>query len=259
MEGGILRVLLVEDNPSDHFLIREHLHDPELTFEVTRAKTLASAVRRLATDRFECVILDLNLPDGEGVEVIRAVTDAAREAAVVVMTGDSNSTLALVALRHGAQDFLLKGEIALQTISRAVRFAVQRKRIEQRIESSERRLALAVRATHDAIWDWDVQRDSLYRSATWFRMLGLTPTPFYAPLDEWLERIHPDDRGGFRSRLEKGEADGSGVCTARYRVRDSKDAYRPMYARWVVVMQHGLLTRCVGIQIDVERSWKIED
>jgi two-component system sensor histidine kinase UhpB len=256
MEANILRVLLVEDSPSDQFLIREHLYDPDINFEVTRAKRLSSAVRKLSTDRFDCVILDLHLPDGEGVEVIRAVTQAAHDAAVVVMTGESNNPLSLIAIRHGAQDFLVKDDVALQTLTRVVRFAVQRKRIEQQIENSERRLALVARASHDAIWDWDVPRDSLYRSQSWFRMLGLTPAPFLAPLDDWIERVHPEDRDGFRHRLEGGEADEQGLCTAHYRLRDSQNAYRPMYARWVIVKTHGLVTRCVGIQIDVERTWK---
>lgn len=258
MEADILRVLLVEDSPSDQFLIREHLYDPDITFEVTRAKRLASALRKLATDRFDCVILDLHLPDGEGVEVIRAVMQAAHETAVVVMTGETNSPLSLLAIRDGAQDFLVKDEVALQTLARVVRFAVQRKRIEQRIENSERRLGLVVRASHDAIWDWDVQRDSLYRSSSWFRMLGLTPTPFFAPLDEWVDRIHLEDRDTFRQRLQSGETDEAGVATVHYRMRDSQDAYRSMYARWVVVKPRGLLTRCVGIQIDVERTWKVD-
>lgn len=258
MEANTLRVLLVEDSPSDQFLIREHLHDPEISFEVTRSKSLASAVRKLANDRFDCVILDLHLPDANGVEVIRAVTQAAHEVAVVVMTGDINSPLSLVAIRHGAQDFLIKDDVALQTITRVVRFAVQRKRIEQRMVNSERRLALVVRASHDATWDWDVQRDSLFRSSSWFRMLGLTPTPFFASLDEWVERIHPEDRDAFRRRLESGEADEQGVASTHYRMRDSQDAYRPMYARWVVVKTQGIMTRCVGIQIDVERTWKVD-
>ena len=258
MEANVLRVLLVEDSPSDQFLIREHLYDPEITFEVTRAKRLASALRKLATDRFDCVILDLHLPDGEGVDVIRSVTQAAHESAVVVMTGEINSPLSLLALRHGAQDFLAKDDVALQTIARVVRFAVQRKRIEQRIESSERRLALVARASYDTIWDWDVQRDSLYRSPSWFRMLGLTPTPFFAQLEEWIERLHPDDRDAFRQRLESGEADEQGVAAVHYRMRDSQDTYRAMYARWVVVKSHGLVTRCVGFQLDVERTWKLD-
>ena len=258
MEANVLRVLLVEDSPSDQFLIREHLYDPDINFEVSRAKRLASALRKLATDRFDCVILDLHLPDGEGVEVIRAVTQAAHEAAVVVMTGEINTSLSLLAIHHGAQDFLVKDDVALQMLPRVVRFAVQRKRIEQRMEASERRLALVARASHDSIWDWDVQRDSLYRSPSWFRMVGLTPTPFFAQLDEWIERIHPEDRVTFRERLESGEADEKGVATVRYRMRDSQDAYRAMYARWVVVKPQGFLVRCVGIQLDVEHTWKLD-
>jgi diguanylate cyclase (GGDEF)-like protein len=138
-----LHVLLVEDSPLDARLLQEQLRDaaPE-ALALTPVATLGAATERLAAERFDCVLLDLSLPDGRGLETVAAVRDVAPDAPIVVFTGLSEDALAVRAVGAGAQDFLIKGETPGPLLVRSIRYAIERKQGERR---------LAVPAMSDAL------------------------------------------------------------------------------------------------------------
>lgn len=123
---GALRVLLVEDDPGDALLVEELLLDAGLDVDLRHARTLEDAVGRLEVD---CVLLDLGLPDGVGLPALRRVLDAGAPA-VVVLTGLGDDAAGMQAVAAGAQDYLVKGEVAPATLSRSLRYAVQRRHLE---------------------------------------------------------------------------------------------------------------------------------
>ncbi|MBV7653066.1 PP2C family protein-serine/threonine phosphatase [Streptomyces albidoflavus] len=135
--GGSLRavdavLLLVEDDPGDALLLEETLADSDLDAELVSVRTLAEAQSYLAgCDRLVCVLLDLHLPDVHGLDSVTRIVHSAPDAAIVVLTGLAESEAGLAAVATGAQDYLGKGHLDPETLSRAVRYALQRKQVER--------------------------------------------------------------------------------------------------------------------------------
>ena len=127
---GPTRVLLVEDDEGDAFLVRELLLDAGADIELHRARSLAEAYPQLSAD-FDCVLLDLGLPDAQGMQALRTVLEAAPTIAVLVLTGLADEHRGTEAVAAGAQDYLVKGTIDGQLLTRAIRYAVERKRADE--------------------------------------------------------------------------------------------------------------------------------
>ncbi|HEX8241849.1 MAG TPA: ATP-binding protein [Longimicrobium sp.] len=129
--SAALRVLLVEDNPGDARLIRETLRDAGgPPFDLAHAGHLAAALPLLAARGADVVLLDLSLPDAHGLETLTRALAAAPDAAIVVLTGLDDETVAIQAVQAGAQDYLVKGQVEPGMLTRALRYAMERKRLE---------------------------------------------------------------------------------------------------------------------------------
>lgn len=137
-----LSVLLVEDSPFDSRLLIEALRPATQSGEVVvqTVKRLSLAVAELQRFSFSCVLLDLGLPDGQGVDNVRALREIDSSAAIIVLTGLDDERSATQALQLGAQDYLLKGEIDGERLMKQIRRAVQRNRqtveLEQQLDGS---------------------------------------------------------------------------------------------------------------------------
>ena len=140
------RVLLVEDDEGDAFLVRELLIDSAPDIYLNRVSTLQAAEARLPGD-FDCVLLDLGLPDAEGMDALRLVLNAAPTLAVLVLTGVADEFRGIESVSYGAQDYLVKGNIDGEVLHRAIRYAVERKRAD---ESMRRLYASEARAAENA-------------------------------------------------------------------------------------------------------------
>ena len=146
MDRTPMRVLLVEDNPGDARLIREMLVPrgrEGVVLEV--AADLAGALRVVADATFDAIVLDLGLPDAQGLDGLKRVSQAAHESPVIVLTGNADSELALSAVQAGAQDYLVKGEISADLLMRACRYAIERHRIESELRDLNEALEGRVR------------------------------------------------------------------------------------------------------------------
>ena len=127
-----LTLLLVEDDAADAVLVEELLADSGLRTSLSWARSLAEAKERLRTDSVPgCILLDLNLSDAQGLEAVTQVRAASPAAPIVVLTGLAEERAGLAAVAAGAQDYLIKGQAAPDVVSRAIRYAAQRKQAEQ--------------------------------------------------------------------------------------------------------------------------------
>jgi len=134
MEDRIFNLLLVEDNPGDARLIREYLDEagPE-KFAARQAPTLEEGFRMLEGAAVDVVLLDLSLPDSRGLDTVARMLARAPHLPIVVLTGLDDSNLAVRAVREGAQDYLVKGQVDGNLLARAVRYAIERKKAEEEI------------------------------------------------------------------------------------------------------------------------------
>lgn len=133
MPGTDLPVLLVEDNPGDALLIREMLAEGgDERFRLTHAPRLQDGLYRSVGAEWSAVLLDLSLPDSAGLETLRRFRERCA-APVVVLTSTDDGQLALEALRHGAQDFLVKGQVDAKHLAHALHFAISRHHAQSRL------------------------------------------------------------------------------------------------------------------------------
>ena len=135
--------LLIEDNPGDARLIREMLSEAGGEFVVTAVDHLAAGLKELHEKPTDVLLLDLNLPDSQGLATFSRVRAEFPELPVVILTGLRDSEVALRAVSGGAQDYLVKGEISPSALLRALRYGIERKRAEQAL-SAERARFFAV-------------------------------------------------------------------------------------------------------------------
>lgn len=143
-----IRILLIEDNLALVRMITDMLTQAQGTvFFVDSAPRLADGLERLAGGGVDVVLLDLALPDSQGLDTFTGCYRHAPEVPVVVLTALEDETTALTALREGAQDYLIKSELNLRALIRAMRYAIERKRGEE----ARSRLAAIVESSHDAI------------------------------------------------------------------------------------------------------------
>ncbi|MBF0096806.1 MAG: response regulator [Magnetococcales bacterium] len=132
-------ILLVEDNPAEALLIREYLaQESDCLFAVDHVLCLEQISDRLRKNQYALILLDLNLPDCQGLETVIRCRALAEELPIVVMTGCGDRPTALQALRQGAQDYLLKGTIQPGAmLSRVLSFAIERHRTQHQLRESQ--------------------------------------------------------------------------------------------------------------------------
>jgi len=136
-----IRVLIVEDNPGDAWLIREHLSGARVTgtlapaFQLVLADRLAAGLARLAEGGIDAVLLDLSLPDSQGLDTFVKAQAQAPDVPMVVLTGLDDEAVALQAMQAGAQDYLVKGQSDRSLLGRTVRYAVERHRLRAELRA----------------------------------------------------------------------------------------------------------------------------
>ncbi len=126
-----VKVLLVEDNAGDARLLREMFSKEKAgSFELTHLARMSEAVAHLARGGVDIVLLDMGLPDGQGIENLRRARAAAPDVAMIVLTGLDDELLAAETIKEGAQDYLIKGQIENRALPRALRHATERHRMQ---------------------------------------------------------------------------------------------------------------------------------
>ena len=128
-------VLLIEDNPGDARLIREMLFEEEGTpFDLLSVDRLSRGLEALSKRPASLVLLDLSLPDSRGLETFSKVYAHSPKVPIIVLSGNDDETLALYAVKSGAQDYLVKGRIDRELLLRAMQYAIERKRYQEELE-----------------------------------------------------------------------------------------------------------------------------
>jgi diguanylate cyclase (GGDEF)-like protein len=130
----MMKVLLVEDNLGDACLTRQMLAEAGPgRFDMTHVELVSEALQLLSRAHFDIVLQDLSLPDGQGLEILGRVQEKAPHMPIVVLSGCDNEELAFETVRKGAQDYLVKGQGDGNLLVRTIRYAIERKRMEERL------------------------------------------------------------------------------------------------------------------------------
>jgi diguanylate cyclase (GGDEF)-like protein/PAS domain S-box-containing protein len=146
------RLLLVEDNPGDARLLREMFNEQgSPVIQMTHVTSLTEAELYLAAAAVDIILLDLGLPDAHGLGAVRRARSAAPRVPLVVLTDRDDETLAAQALQEGAQDYLIKGQIESRGLLRALRYAIERKILEEALFVEKERAQVTLSCIGDAV------------------------------------------------------------------------------------------------------------
>ena len=181
-----LKILLVEDNPGDVELIREMLaRTGPISFSIESVQRLSEAVSRLQHDHIDLVLLDLGLPDSVGLATFTRLHAATPDLPIIVLSGNTDQQTAVAALKEGAQDFLIKGESSGDVIVRSIRYALERKRVEQRLLASEGKYRELYESMQDAFVRVDMAGRIVEFNKSFLALLGYSG-------EELARRTYPD-------------------------------------------------------------------
>jgi two-component system cell cycle sensor histidine kinase/response regulator CckA len=151
-----IRVLLVEDNPGDARLIFELLSEMSGDFDLQHVDRLEAALGHLGHAAVDVVLLDLGLPDSQGLETVKRARQAAVAQPIIVISSQDDEEVALEAVRAGAQDYIPKGRIEGRGLARIIRHAIARRRAEDALRLSEERYRLLFDSTPAPMWVYDL-------------------------------------------------------------------------------------------------------
>ena len=201
------RVLLIEDNPADARLLEVTLSDlPGQPFAITVADRLERGLERLAEGDVAAVLLDLSLPDSQGMETLLAIRRAFPSVPVVVLTGLEDESVALSSLQAGAQDFLVKGRNDPELFERCLRYAIERHRADESVKRSASLLQATLDATVDGILVVDRANRIVSYNRRFVEMWSI-PEPLLAGGDERrlidFVRAQLRDPGRFVAQVEE--------------------------------------------------------
>jgi len=166
-------LLLVEDNPGDARLLREMLNEQGLHHtELTQVETMGQAEKHLAVGGVDIILLDLGLADAQGLESIQRARAVAPHVPLVVLTSLDDESMAAQALQAGVQDYLIKGQIDARGLLRALRYAVERKSMQEELFGEKERAQVTLNSIGDAVICTDISGNITFLNLVAVRMTG---------------------------------------------------------------------------------------
>jgi diguanylate cyclase (GGDEF)-like protein/PAS domain S-box-containing protein len=173
MSDPSIRILLVEDNDDDALLLRSMLgRRGSHAAKLERAKCVSQAEQYLARENFDIILLDLGLPDAQGIGALRRIRSAAPRVALAVLTGLDDESLAEQVLREGAQDHLIKGQLEPRAFFRALRYTIERKAMEEALFAEKERAQVTLNSIGDAVICTDNSGNVSYLNVVAEKMTG---------------------------------------------------------------------------------------
>jgi PAS domain S-box-containing protein len=188
-----IQVLLIEDTPTDVIFLREALaQDTLISFELTTVERLQTALEILQKTAFDIILLDLGLPDSQGLETFTRIHVLTPAIPKVILSGLTDEVFAVQAVHAGAQDYLVKGTAGFASVARAIRYAIERHEAQLAVRASEERFRAMIENGLDDISLLDAHGNLLWESPAVVRNLGYPENMFVG--QNIFEIVHPEDK-----------------------------------------------------------------
>lgn len=263
MKYNNLHVLVVDDNPGDQFLISELLDETYLHISaIEKAASVRDAVTLLQQKPVDIVLLDLSLPDAQGIDTFLQVNKYAKNIPVVILSGLNDLNTATDAISLGAQDFLMKGEFNEKLLEKTILYSIERKKTLLELRFSNERYEFVSKATNDLVWDWDVLNNKVYRNEEQFVKILKLPAELRNEGNEfWNSRIHPDE-GNLKEKILGGLARDRSAThfEEEYRFLRGDGEYIYVVDKgYAVRNEQGHVIRIIGSLQDITESKKAEE
>ncbi|MGA1823212.1 MAG: ATP-binding protein [bacterium] len=181
MNDTLIKILLIEDNPGDARLIQEMLVQArDIQFDLKNVERLSKGIDHLTAEGFDMVLLDLFLPDSHGIETFSRLHSMAPKIPTIVLTALDDESMAVRAVREGAQDYLVKGQVDTNLLVRSVRYAFERFKAEKIIRDSEAQFRALSENSPNMIF---ISKEDkvLYANKKCEEIMGYKRKEFYSP------------------------------------------------------------------------------
>ncbi|NOG31446.1 diguanylate cyclase [Halomonas sp. TBZ9] len=260
-----LAIILIEDEDGDAGLIRHNLKFSGTAHQVEWVKSLEALDQYLqsASTPADVILLDLNLPDSSGLETVQRCKRMASSTPIVVLTGHDDLQFSLKALEAGAQDYLIKCQLASDNLLRAMHYAIERHQLERRLQQSQELMTAAVEGGNLGVWEWNLKTGICFNSERLLNNLGFSSKDPDTPAsgEEWIARIHPDDQSSFHAALNQHLDNAAIRYQSEFRLKHKKGHWVWQYASGHLVSRDtdGNPERMVGIQQDISERKAMEE
>jgi PAS domain S-box-containing protein len=258
-----IKILLIEDNPGDARLLRETLMEVESApFELVHVGQLSEGIQALEEDAFDVILLDLSLPDSQGLDTFRRAQSQVATLPVVVLTGLNDEATATRSLQEGAQDYLVKGQFSGDLLVRSLRYAIERKHAEEALRKAATEnllLAQAVNSASDSIIITDPHQPDnpiIYTNPAFTRMTGYEAKEAIGRNCRFLQGADTDPKARLEIRSAIQEKREIKITLLNYR-KDGQPFWNELKIS-PVIARSGELLYFVGTQIDVTETRRAE-
>ena len=261
MSNRDIKILLIEDNPGDTRLIQEMLSENVIVpYDLTCVESLAEGLKTAASADYDVILSDLGLPDSQGLDTLKRARTRFPGKPIVVLTGLNDGGIALTAVREGAQDYLVKGQIdSGQVLWRALQYAIERSSTEERLRNSEERLREAQAIGKIGHWEFDPATKRIEWSDEVYKLFERDKASGPPTVEEEAGYYLPEQARQLkelaRLALEKGE---QSHCDLEPVLPSGKTVF---FSTWIHPIKDamGHVTRLIGTVQDVTESKRAEE
>ncbi|HEY5367705.1 MAG TPA: response regulator [Hanamia sp.] len=259
-ETNSYRILVIEDNPGDYFLLGQYLQLSKLRVEKTfHAENMAAATALVKDNSFDIALLDLTLPDSTGLNSVITLNQLLPHTPIVVLSGLSTIEIAIESISLGAQDYLIKGDFDEKLIAKTVQYSIERKRTTGKLRESNERYKMVNLATNDVIWEWDYHSNSGLWGSGLMKNFGY----FHEDLlmkDNWVNQyLHPDDIDKVNEKIDFTLENGIENWEEEFRFRCADGSYKEVFDRgFMIYNEDGSPQKMYGAMSDITGRRKLE-
>jgi diguanylate cyclase (GGDEF)-like protein/PAS domain S-box-containing protein len=234
MKKNVYNLLLVEDSLFDAKLLIKILKNiDDACFEVNHVLTIASAQNFLKKKKFDLIILDLMLPDSEGLKSLNKIKSCVPKTPIIILTGIDDKKYALKALSKGAQDYLIKGCVEKDLLLRSILYAIERNQLRLELENKlkevnllKTRMEYIIQSTPAVIYIKRVDKKHHFQfiSENMKKIFGYDPEQFIQDPNLWEKKVHPEDLSKIKSQI--ASLSSKNHCFCEYRFMNKNEEWR---------------------------------
>jgi len=244
-----LRIVLIDDDEDYFVIVRDLLADAQnLRAELTWVDSYEKGLAATNGNHTDVFLVDYRLGEKTGLDLLRETTNRNLRAPVILLTGQGDQEIAVEAMKAGAADYLIKGQIDPALLERSIRHAVDRKRVEAELRESEERFRQLADNIDQVFWMMDANLNALYYSPAFFRIWGVPPEQGAVDRGLWLNSVHPED---LPRRAEMIDKMRTGPAEIEYRIHRPNGDCRWIRDRGFAIRNsQGEIIRYAGIAED---------
>ncbi len=252
-------ILVADDDPMIRLLAQQALDSR--SFEVIQAENGRDALEVFEMNIPDLVLCDVMMPTIDGFELCASIRTMKQgeHVPVVMLTGLNDGESIKRAFSVGATDFCEK-PVNWELLPYKLNYILRASSVFSDLQVSEERYSLIARCANDGLWDWDYKNNRVYFSPRWISMLGFTENAIGSDPQEWIARIHPDDKGLLIAELDAHKSGKTSHLECEYRIRNAEGSYRWMMCRSLAVRdEDGIAYRMTGSQTDITDRKQAEE